>query len=160
MTGSVALLTSAIDALVDVAASIATFVGVRYAAQPDTPEHRWGHGKGEAIAALMQALFLAGAGVVLSFESVQRLIRPAPLDAVVLGLWIIAVSTVAAAALVWLQSRVLRKTQSTAIAADRTHYMTDVAVNLAVLAALGVTSFTGWERADPAFALVIAGYML
>jgi ferrous-iron efflux pump FieF len=58
-TGSVALLTSAIDALVDAAAALATFVGVRYAQQGPDPHYRWGHGKGEALAALMQALFLA-----------------------------------------------------------------------------------------------------
>jgi ferrous-iron efflux pump FieF len=59
-----------------------------------------------------------------------------------------------------MQSWVLRKTRSTAIAADRAHYATDIAVNLAVLAALAVTTLTGWQRADPVFALVISAYML
>jgi cation diffusion facilitator family transporter len=58
MTGSVALLTSAVDALVDVAASFVTYIGVRYAERPPDDHHRFGHGKGEAVAGLMQAVFL------------------------------------------------------------------------------------------------------
>jgi len=159
-TGSVAMLTSAIDALVDAAAALATFTGVRYAQLPPDPEHRWGYGKAEAVAALMQAVFLAGAALVLIVQSVQRLIRPEPLQEVGFGLRITVVSTLAAAGLVLMQSWVLRRTASTAIAADRAHYATDIAVNLAVLAALGVTLLTGWQRVDPAFALLISGYML
>src|ERR1700682_5586685 len=71
--GSVALLTSAVDAAVDAVASLATFVGVRYAEQPADREHRYGHGKGEAVAALLQAVFLAGAGLPLGFQCIQRL---------------------------------------------------------------------------------------
>jgi ferrous-iron efflux pump FieF len=87
-------------------------------------------------------------------------VRPEPLDELAFGLWIVVGSTLAAAGLVLMQSWVVRKTSSTAIAADRAHYITDIAVNLAVLAALGVTTLTGWERADPLFALGISGYML
>ena len=159
-TGSVAMLTSALDALVDSASALVTFVGVRFAQQPPDRHYRWGHGKAEAIAALMQGLFLAGAALALVFQSIGRLIRPEPLDALGLGMWIIGLSTIAAAGLVIMQSWVLRWTGSTAIAADRTHYTTDIAVNLAVLAALAITLLTGWQRADPVFALSISAYML
>ena len=159
-TGSVSLLTSAIDAVVDAAASVATFVGVRYAEQPADREHRYGHGKGEAVAALLQAVFLAGAGLALGFQSVQRLVTPEALSEVELGLWIMVGSLIAAVGLVALQSWVVRKTGSTAIAADRAHYLTDIAVNIAVLGALAVTRITGWQRADPAFALAISAYMI
>ena len=160
VTGSVALLTSAVDALVDMAASLATLLGVRYAERPPDRDHRFGHGKGEAVAGFTQSAFLAGAAIVLAFQSTERLIFPAPVKQLGLGLGVIIASLVVAAALVALQTWVLRQTASTAIAADRVHYLTDVAVTLAVLAALGVTWFTGWERADPAFALAISGYML
>src|SRR3954447_16923949 len=159
-TGSVALLTSAFDALVDAAAALATLVGVRTAQQPADRHYRWGYGKAEAIAALMQALFLAGAALALIFQSIERLLRPEPLEELGLGLWIIGLSTFAAAGLVMMQSWVLRRTASAAIAADRAHYATDIAVNLAVFAALGLTLLTGWQRADPVFALGIAGYIL
>ena len=159
-TGSIALLTSAVDALVDTGASLVTYFGVRYAERPPDREHRFGHGKGEAVAAFTQATFLAGAALVLTFQAVERLLFPQPLDALELGAWVIAASMLAAAALVAMQTWVVRKTGSTAISADRAHYLTDVAVNAAVLLALGVTKWTGWTRADPSFALLIACYMV
>ena len=160
ITGSMALLASAVDALVDTGASIVTLLGVRYAERPPDREHRFGHGKGEAVAAFTQASFLAGAAFVLAFQSAQRLAFPLPLDALRVGVWLIAVSLIAACALVLLQTWAVRRTGSTAIAADRTHYLTDIALNAAVLLALGLTQWTGWKRADPAFALAISGYML
>ena len=74
LTGSIALLSSAIDALVDTASTIVTFVGVRYAERPPDRDHRFGHGKGEAIAGFTQAMVLAGAALVLAFQSVERLL--------------------------------------------------------------------------------------
>jgi cation diffusion facilitator family transporter len=159
-TGSIALLTSAMDALVDTGASLVTFFGIRYAERPPDRDHRFGHEKAEAVAAFTQAAFLGGAALVLTFQSIERLIFPEPLEAIEVGVWVIVASTVAAAALVALQTWVVRATGSTAISADRAHYMTDVGVNVAVLLALGVTRWTGWTRADPMFALLISGYML
>ncbi len=159
-TGSVALLTSAVDALVDTGASLVTFFGVRYAERPPDRDHRFGHGKGEAVAAFTQATFLAGAALVLAVQSAERLIFPEPVSAVDIGLLVVVGSLLAAIGLVAMQTWVIRKTASTAIAADRAHYLTDVAVNVAVLGALGVTKLTGWTRADAAFALAISGYML
>jgi ferrous-iron efflux pump FieF len=160
MTGSVALLASAVDALVDAGASLVTYFGVRYAEQPPDQDHRFGHGKGEAIAGFTQATFLAGAAVVLAFQSVERLFFPHPTESLIIGVWVISGSLIAATTLVAMQTWVLKKTGSTAIAADRAHYMTDVAVNAGVLVALGVTRFTGWDRADPSFAFAISIYML
>src|SRR5580658_9017905 len=80
-TGSVALLSSAMDALVDTAASLATFFGVRYAERPPDQDHRFGHGKGEAIAGFTQSTFLAGAAVVLAFQSLERFVFPRPTEA-------------------------------------------------------------------------------
>jgi cation diffusion facilitator family transporter len=159
-TGSVALLSSAIDALVDMASSVFTFIGVRYAERPPDHDHRFGHGKGEAVAGFTQAPVLTGAALVLAFQSAERLIFPEQIEQIGVGIAAILVSLPAAIGLVLLQTWVVRQTSSTATAADRAHYLTDIAVNLAVLSALGVTRATGWERADPAFALAIAGYML
>jgi cation diffusion facilitator family transporter len=159
-TGSIALLTSAVDAIVDAGASLVTYFGVRYADRPPDREHRFGHGKGEAVAAFTQATFLAGAALVLAFQSIERLLFPQMITSLTLGVWVIGVSPMAAAALVAMQTWVVKRTGSTAIAADRAHYMTDVAVNAGVLAALVITKFTGWQRADPTFALFISGYML
>jgi ferrous-iron efflux pump FieF len=160
VTGSVALLSSAMDALVDTAASLATFFGVRYAERPPDRDHRFGHGKGEAVAGFTQAALLAGAALALAAQSAERLFFPAPIQLLGLGLSVVIASLATAAGLVAMQTWVVRRTGSTAIAADRAHYATDIAVNLAVLAALGVTRLTGWQRADPMFALAISGYML
>jgi ferrous-iron efflux pump FieF len=159
-TGSVALLTSAADAVVDVLAAMATFFGVRFAQRPADAGHRFGHGKGEALAAFAQAILLAGTATVLAAQSCWRLIYPLPLIAVRLGLWVavggIAISSLLAA----MQSWVVYRTGSTAIAADRTHYVADAVLNTAVLIVLVLTSITGWERLDPIFALVISAYMI
>ena len=160
LTGSIALLSSPIDALVDTASTIVTFVGVRYAERPPDRDHRFGHGKGEAIAGFTQAMVLAGAALVLAFQLVERLLFPETIGQLGVSIIVILASLVAATGLVVIQTWVVRETRSTAITADRAHYLTDIAVNLAVLAALGVTRFTDWTRADPAFALAISGYML
>lgn len=160
VTGSVVLLTSAVDALVDTGASFVTYFGVRYAERPPDRDHRFGHGKGEAVAGFTQAVFLAGAALILVFQSVDRLISPELITSIDLGLWVIIVSLIAAAGLVAMQTWVVKRTGSTAIAADRAHYLTDVAVNVAAFLALGVTKLTGWTRADPLFALAISGYMI
>jgi len=160
MTGSVALLASATDALVDVAASFVTFIGVRYAERPPDDHHRFGHGKGEAVAGLLQAVFLASAALLLACQSIARLVFPNPLVSLDIGIWVIVGSMVAAGVLVALQSWALKQDQSTAIAADKAHYMTDIAMNGAVLIALGITKLTGWERTDPIIALMISGYIL
>jgi ferrous-iron efflux pump FieF len=159
-TGSISLLTSAADGLVDVVASTVTFAGVRYAARPADRGHRYGHGKAEAVAAFVQALLLAATAVGLAVESVQRLFVPQPLNQTRFGIWVIVGSSLAAAGLVAMQTFVVRRTGSTAIAADRAHYLTDMAVNIAVLVALLLERFLGWTRADATGALAISAYML
>ena len=159
LTGSMALMASAVDSLVDAGASCVTLLGVRYAQRPPDLDHRFGHGKGEAVAAFTQATFLAGAAFVLAFQSIERLIFPVPLVSLEVGVVLIS-GALGRAALSSPSRAGWCQTGSTAIAADRAHYMTDIALNAAVLAALGVTQVTGWTRADPAFALAISGYML
>jgi cation diffusion facilitator family transporter len=159
-TGSISLLTAAADGMVDVAASAVTFAGVRYAERPIDRGHRYGHGKAEAVAALVQALLLAGAALGLGFESVERLVVPRELTELGLGIWVIIGSSLAAGGLVAMQTYVVRRTGSTAIAADRAHYVTDVAVNVAVLIALMLERYLGWTSADALGAVAISCYML
>jgi ferrous-iron efflux pump FieF len=159
-TGSVALLTSAADALVDLLAAMTTYAGIRFAQQPVDFEHRFGHGKGEALAAFAQAVLLAGTAVVLAAESAWRLIHPQPLAAIGLGLWIAAAGLALSGLLVAMQTYVVHRTGSPAIAADRAHYATDVLMNAAVLAAFVLADTFAWPRADPAIALAIALYMI
>lgn len=159
-TGSLALLTSVVDAGVDLAASAGTFVGVRYAQHPPDREHRFGHGKAESLAAALQAVFLAGSAAVLIAEAVDHLIAPQALGRLDIGLGVIGASIVVTSGLVLFQGHVVRRTRSEAISADRMHYIADVVMNIAVLVALILTKLTGWKRFDPLFAMGIAGYML
>ncbi|MCG7404015.1 MULTISPECIES: cation diffusion facilitator family transporter [Caballeronia] len=159
-TGSISLLTAAADGLVDVVASSVTFMGVRYALRPVDEGHRYGHGKAEAVAAFVQALLLTGVAVGLGIESGQRVANPEPLNQTDFGIAVIVVSTLAAIGLVLMQTWVVKRTGSTAIAADRAHYATDIAVNIAVLVALLLDHLLDWPRADAIGALCISLYML
>lgn len=157
-TGSLSLLAAVVDALVDVLASLVTFFGVRFALQPADAGHRYGHGKAEALAALTQALLLAAAAFGLSVEGVRRLIAPQGLQQLELGLQVIAASTLLTGALVLFEGYVVRRTQSQAIAADRAHHLSDLVANLVVLAALLLTSWSGWSGFDPLFGLALAAF--
>jgi ferrous-iron efflux pump FieF len=157
-TDSLSLLASVVDALVDILASLVTFLGVRFALRPADAGHRFGHGKAEALAALTQAMLLGGAAAFLLVEGIRRLIAPLGLHRLGLGLGVVALSTLATGVLVLFEGYVARRTQSQAIAADRAHHLSDVVANLAVLAALALTTWTGWPLFDPLFGLALAAF--
>ena len=102
-TGSVALLSSTVDALVDVVTSFTTFRAVRMAERPPDRRHRFGYGKAEALAGLTQARFLYGGALVLAFQSIERLAFPDPIKQIGFGLWVVIASLLAALGLVVLQ---------------------------------------------------------
>lgn len=153
---SLSMLAAVIDALVDLFASLVTVLGVRFALRPADAMHRFGHGKAESLAALIQALLLAGAACVLVFDGLYRMINPPPLARLDFGLGVMVGSIVLTVVLILFESHAIRRTRSQAIAADRLHRLSDVAANLAVLGALALTEYTGWLRIDPLFALGIA----
>src|ERR1700722_5394652 len=148
-TGSVALLTSAAGGGGAALAAMATFFGVRFAQPPADSEHRFGHGKGEALAAFTQAILLASTATVLAVQSLWRVIYPQQLPAISLGIWIAVGGLATSSLLAAMQTYVVRRTGSTAIAADRAHYLMDAVLNGGVVMALALTSRTGWVRADP-----------
>ena len=158
-TGSVSLLASLIDSLMDSLASLINLIAIRYSLIPPDTEHRFGHGKAEALAGLGQALLITGSAAFLISESVGKLIDPQPISATGLGLAVMLFSLVATIALVALQRYVIRHTGSTAVAADSLHYVTDVAMNVVIILAL-VASHYGQHWVDGAVALGVAGYIL
>jgi ferrous-iron efflux pump FieF len=159
LTGSVALLGSLIDSLLDVAASAVNMIGVRQALVPADREHRFGHGKAEPIAALAQAAFIAGSAAFLTLEAINHLTRPRPVAEEVFGIAVMLISIAATFGLVTYQRSVIRRTGSVAIAADSLHYTGDILVNAAVIVALVLMQWLGWTLADPIFALGIAAYV-
>ena len=159
-TESIAMLSTLVDSLLDALASIVNLVAVRHALTPADREHRFGHGKAEALAAMAQSAFIAGSAVLLLFHAGERFIHPRPLAAPATGIWVMVVSIVLTVLLVAFQLWVVRRTKSVAVAADSLHYKGDILVNIAVIAALILGSWFGFLYADPIFGTVIAVYIL
>jgi ferrous-iron efflux pump FieF len=159
MTGSVSVLASLVDSMMDVAASLINLFAVRYSLIPADHEHRFGHGKAESLAGLAQTTFIAGSAVFLILQAFDRLLHPRPLEDVGIGVGVMVFAILATLALLILQRHVIRVTGSTAIKADALHYTTDVLVNGSIIIALLLSGY-GWPGIDALFALGIAGYIL
>ena len=158
-TDSVSLLSTLIDSLLDVAASVLNLIAVHHALQPADFEHRFGHGKAEALAGLGQAAFISGSAAFLLIEAGQRIINPKTIENSEIGIAVMVVAIVLTVFLVAFQRYVVRKTGSLAIGADSLHYQTDVLVNASVIVSLLLVTRLGWNQADPLFAIAIAGYI-
>ena len=159
LTGSVSLLASLVDSMMDVLASAVNLAAVRWSLLPPDEEHRFGHGKAEALAGLGQAAFIAGSALFLLFHVIDRLLNPQPLEHLAVGLGIMAFSMVATALLIGFQRYVIRHTGSLAIRADSLHYLSDLLTNAGILLALGLV-LAGWAWADPLIGLAVAAYIL
>ncbi len=160
MTDSVSLMSTLIDSLLDVGASLVNLVAIRHALEPADREHRFGHGKAEALAGLAQAAFVAGSAAFLLAQAGERLLRPRPLANPDIGIWVMVLSIVVTIALVVFQRYVMRRTKSVAIGADSLHYEADVLANLGVIVSLVLVSRFGLGAADPLIAAAIVGYIL
>jgi ferrous-iron efflux pump FieF len=160
ITDSVSILATLIDSSLDVLASIVNLVAVRHALQPADHEHRFGHGKAEALAGMGQSMFIAGSAGLLLLQAISRMINPQEMTAgIEVGIAVMVFSMVATLALITYQQYVIKHTNSTAIKADRLHYKTDLLVNASVIIALLLT-FYGWSGFDAVFALGIAIFIL
>jgi ferrous-iron efflux pump FieF len=159
VTSSVSLLASLVDSVMDVGASLVNLFAVRYSLKPPDREHRFGHGKSEALAGLGQATFILGSAAFLLVHAVRRLAEPRPLEATGAGIAVMGSAVVATLVLIGIQRHVIRHTGSTAIRADSLHYVTDLLTNVATMAALWLASL-GWLRVDALFAVGIAVYIL
>ncbi len=159
VTDSVALLATLVDSTLDAVASLVNLFAVRHAVTPADAQHRFGHGKAEALAGLGQSAFIAGSAGFLLLAAARRLVEPAPLAVVGPGLWVMGFSLVATLGLMLFQRHVIRRTGSTAIQADALHYRTDFLVNGSVIIAL-LLAAAGFPGFDALFALGIALYIL
>lgn len=155
VTGSLSLLSSLIDSMLDLLASALNLWAIHQAAQPADREHRFGHGKAEPLAGLAQAAFVGGSAVFLLLQAADRLIDPQPVTQGRLGIAVMVVSIVLTAGLVLFQRWVIRRTGSVAVGADSLHYASDLLVNISVVIAIVLSTEFGWLRADAAFAIAI-----
>ena len=158
-TQSVSLLASLIDSTMDSAASLINFFAIRYAMAPADKEHRFGHGKAEALAGLAQALLILVSIGLLLTQTLGRLWNPLVVENTPMGISIMLVSMALTGALVAFQWYVVKRTQSNAIKADSLHYTSDFLMNFGVIIALFLASI-GYHGADPYFALSIGAFVV
>lgn len=159
LSGSVSLLAGLTDSLLDGAASFLNLLAVHYSLRPADDDHRYGHGKAEALSAMAQALFIAVSGILIAFQAFDRIQNPQPLGAPFVGMLVMVLSIVVTLGLLALQHKVVEKTGSAAIRADSLHYRSDLLLNASILVAL-ILAWYGWQQLDAYFGLAIAGYIL
>lgn len=159
-TGSVAMLGSLADSVLDIVASVVTLYSVRLAAQPADHDHRFGHGKAEALAALFQTGIITGSAIAIAWRGLSRFGDSAPPAHPELGIGVSMVAMAATLGLIAYQRIVVKKTGSIAIHADHVHYSSDVLLNAAVIAALVLDSILGVRGADPLFGVAIAVWLI
>ena len=155
-TQSTAMLGSLADTVLDLVASVATLAGVWIAAQPADDDHRFGHGKAEALAAMFQVVLISISALTLAVRAIGQWFAGSRPDGANDGILVSAVAIAATLALLAWQRRVIARTGSIAISTDHLHYKSDLLLNLAVIAALALDQYGGIAGADPVFGLLIA----
>ena len=158
-TGSVAMLGSLADSSLDLLASLVTLYGVRVAGTPADHDHRFGHGKAEALAALFQVALITASAVGIAWRAAFRLTEDVPTEGAELGIAVSIAAIAATLALLSYQRSVIRRTGSVAIRADSIHYQSDLLLNLSVIAALVLDQYLGLTGADPLFGIAIAVWL-
>lgn len=158
-SGSVAILASLADSALDLVASLVTFFAVRWAAAPPDAEHRYGHGKGEAMAALVQAGLIFASALFIGWAAIQRIFDPRPVTAGSWALMVVLISIALTGWLVWMQDRAIRRSGSMAVKADRAHYAADLAANAVVLIGVASGGFLAAPGLDAAAGLIVAVWL-
>ena len=159
-TSSMAMLGSLADSGLDLLASLVVLAGVRVAALPADSNHRFGHGKAEALAALIQVILIILSALFIGYRSIERLISGARTQDAELGIGVSLVAIAFTLALITYQRHVVRRTGSVAISTDRLHYASDLMLNASVIAALALEQFAGLTGAYAVFGLLIALWLL
>jgi ferrous-iron efflux pump FieF len=159
VTDSVSMLSSLIDSALDLVSSVITFVAIRLALTPADEDHRFGHGKAEALAGVAQAGFITASAGGLLLTVVDRFLHPRPVQAELVGALVSALAVVLTLALMLFQNHVVRRTGSLAITADRAHYTTDFVNNIAVGIGIWLSSRLNEPLIDLAVAVGVALYL-
>jgi len=159
VTGSIAVLGSLADSGLDLVASLITLGAVAWAMRPADEDHRFGHGKAEALAALAQSVLMILSVGLIALAAARRLAAPAPPTDAAVGIAVSLIAIASTLALLALQRRTIRATGSVAIRSDRAHYQADLGVNIAVIVAVVLEAFAGVRGADALFGLGIAAWL-
>ncbi len=159
-TGSIAILSDALDSAEDTVSSAFAFVTVRLSARPADVEHPYGHGKAESVAAGAQAVLIGGGGVFIMYQAVRRLVVGQSDIVVGPGLAIMGVTALANLGVVVFVGRAARATGSLALTTETRHLRANIAQALAVIVGLALVGLTGRNLFDPLVALVLSAYLL
>ena len=157
---SVAMLASLADSSLDLLASLVTYFAVRYAAVPPDHEHRYGHGKAEAFASLVQAGLVFASAALVGREAIEHIAHPTVVSNGGWSLVVMGVSIVLTSGLILAQARVLRQANSVAVAGDRAHYAADLASNVMAAIGIGVTAVIGGPLPDALAGLAVVGWLV
>jgi ferrous-iron efflux pump FieF len=159
VTDSVAMLSSLIDSALDLVSSLITFIAIRLALTPADADHRFGHGKAEALAGVAQAGFITASAGGLLLTVVDRFLHPRAVQEEFVGALVSGFAIVLTIALMLFQGYVVRRTASLAISADRAHYTTDFVTNIAVGVGIWLSSRLSEPLIDLGVAVGVALYL-
>ncbi|WP_432821905.1 cation diffusion facilitator family transporter [Trichloromonas sp.] len=159
-TGSMAVLASAVDSLLDILMSGVNYLAIRQADQPADQSHPFGHGKYETVATLIQSLVITLSGAWIIFESIRRLRDGVELTGLGGGMAVLMISTAASFAIARHLRKVAKATDSSALQADSLHFAMDVYTNLALLAGLALISWLNLPWLDPALSILVGLYII
>lgn len=156
ITGSVGLLSDAIESLVNLAGGIMALAMLTVAARPPDEDHAYGHGKAEYFSSGVEGTLIVIAAVSIGVAAVGRLITPKPLEEIGLGLAVSVVASLVNLGVALLLLRAARRHNSITLEANARHLLTDVWTSVGVVVGVGAVAFTDWQRLDPVVALVVA----
>lgn len=156
MTGSVGLLSDALESGINLVAAVAAYLSLRYAARPIDATHTYGHEKIEYFSSGLEGVLIVVAAIGIIWAAVSRLIFPIPLESLGLGTLICFIASGINFFVATILLRVGRKHHSIVLEADGKHLMSDVLTSVGVLLGLGLVSLTGWNFLDPIIALIVA----
>jgi len=156
LTGSVGLLSDAVESVVNLLAAVVALWALRFAAEPPDAEHRFGHSKAEYFASGFEGLGILGASIAIAVTAWERIVDPRPIEAAWLGIGVSAAASAINGAVAFVLFRAGRRLDSITLRSDAHHLMTDVWTSAGVLAGVALVQLTGWHILDPVVALAVA----
>lgn len=160
LTGSVGLLSDALESIVNLVGAIMALAMLTVAASPADEDHAYGHSKAEYFSSGVEGTLILIAAVSIIITAIPRLVTPEPLERVGLGLGVSVVSSLVNLGVAMVLLKAAKQHKSITLEANARHLMTDVWTSVSVLAGVGLAALTGWERLDPIVAFIVAANII
>lgn len=160
ISGSMALISSAVDSLLDLIVSFVNLFAIKTSEEWPDSEHNYGHGKIEGIAALFEGLIILTSGWWIVYSAIEKMINKTSIDNLDWSIWVMVWAMVLTGAVVYILARTAKKTNSLIVKADLMHYKTDLLTNLGIIISLVIVKFTGIDLIDQIVAIAIAIYII